>query len=231
MEQVEQRLANPEPRQQIDEARLWSDLLASMPMCFNLFGELAADISGADQAMKTWWPDIQGSVEEVRFEWSPGRRVKGSYLEDQTAFDVAFLLRMSSGGRGVIGIETKYHEDIRREQERANPRYGEVAAKAAEAGVFGSRWQTAGLSTDLQQIWRDHLLALSMLQQAEGGWEFARYVVVSPSSNPSVADAVERYREQLMDDSTFDARTVHQLLVTEVLPRPVQAVFASRYLL
>ena len=40
---VTDRLATPEPYQNIDERRLFEDLLSSMPMCFNLFGEASRD--------------------------------------------------------------------------------------------------------------------------------------------------------------------------------------------
>ena len=35
---VEDRLSNPQEHQTLKEDRLYSDLLSSMPMCFNLFG-------------------------------------------------------------------------------------------------------------------------------------------------------------------------------------------------
>jgi hypothetical protein len=43
-QQVRDRLAQREEHELIQEERLWADLLSSQPMCFNLFGELAADL-------------------------------------------------------------------------------------------------------------------------------------------------------------------------------------------
>jgi hypothetical protein len=40
---VEDRLAHPQLHQTLNEDRLWSDLLSSMPLCFNLFGDLHGD--------------------------------------------------------------------------------------------------------------------------------------------------------------------------------------------
>jgi hypothetical protein len=65
---VTKRLDNPQPHQTIDADRLYCDLLSSMPMCFNLFGELAGDIPLADKAVHSWWPDIPGTVIDVIFE-------------------------------------------------------------------------------------------------------------------------------------------------------------------
>jgi hypothetical protein len=42
-------------RQLIQQQRLWADLLSSQPMCFNLFGELAADLELAGGG-RPWRP-------------------------------------------------------------------------------------------------------------------------------------------------------------------------------
>ena len=121
---VRERLADPQRRETLDEDRLYCDLLSSMPMCFNLFGALQADLASADRAVHAWWPDVPGRVGAVRFEWSPGRALPGEYLENRSAFDVAFVLELSGGGRGVLGVETKYHEHCRREKAPGDGRLG-----------------------------------------------------------------------------------------------------------
>jgi len=50
-----------------------ADLLSSTAFCFNLFGDLAADLGLADRAVHTWFPDVPGTVGDVRFAHSPGR--------------------------------------------------------------------------------------------------------------------------------------------------------------
>ena len=105
LRQVRKRLAEPQAYQLIQEERLWGDLLSSQPMCFNLFGELAADLELATRAAQVWWPGRVAQVTEVRFEWSPGRRER-RYLGNRTAFDAVLLHTTPTGGRGFIGIET-----------------------------------------------------------------------------------------------------------------------------
>lgn len=112
---VETRLAHPQMHQTLTESRLWSDLLSSMPLSFNLFGELDSDHDRLAAAVEKLWPDHPGEPDEQKFEWSPGRR-DPLYLNNRSAFDAAIVLRLADGQRGVIGIETKYHEDIRRER-------------------------------------------------------------------------------------------------------------------
>ena len=102
LHQVRKRLEEPERHQLIKQDRLWGDLLSSQPLCFNLFGELAADLELATKAARAWWPGRVEQVTGVRFEWSPGRRDL-RYLGNRTAFDAAFLHGTSAGGCSFIG--------------------------------------------------------------------------------------------------------------------------------
>jgi hypothetical protein len=103
------RTVAKEPEQMWDAQRLWADLLWSTAMCFNLFGDLAADLALADRAVHTWWPGAPGTVCDVRFEYSPGRLDMG-YLGNLCHFSVAFVLELGDGTKGIIGIKTTYHE-------------------------------------------------------------------------------------------------------------------------
>lgn len=225
------RLAQPQPGETLDHDRLWSDLLSSMPMCFNLFGELHGDPERLAAATATLWPDVPGVADEVVFEWSPGRS-GAKYLGDRTAFDAAILLAQPGGRRSILGIETKYHEHAVTERPpnpiKRMPRYREVTETS---GAFREDWEAAILGTPLQQIWRDHLLVLAMLQDPDGQWDSGKYVLVHHAQNPSFAEAAERYRAVLTDDSTFEARTVEDLLDAHVLhPPEVERAFRERYL-
>lgn len=109
-------------------------------------------------------------------------------LGDRTAFDAAFLIR-EGGSTTLIGIETKYHEyaavvpvlRLRRGvEERREPkdRYLEVT-KAA--GLFlDADWIDRVWGHDVEQVWRDHLLAHAWSQASKVTSE-ALYVVVAPA--------------------------------------------------
>jgi hypothetical protein len=150
---VKNRLENPQPHQTLNADRLYADLLSSMPMCFNLFGVLQADLELADRDVHTWWPDVPGRVCAVHFEWSPGRRLPGEYLENRSAFDVAFELEMPNGGRGLMGVETKYHEDCKAEKVPSEERRERYTKVARESGLFTESAMKQIMGTDLQQIW------------------------------------------------------------------------------
>ena len=80
-------------------------------------------------------------------------------------------------------------------------------------------------------MWLEHLLLLSMLQHASGQWTWGRYVVVHPAGNGAVVDACARYRDLLVDRSTFAATTLEDLLAAGALPKRTTAALRERYLL
>jgi hypothetical protein len=218
-----------EPNQSIDHQRLWADLLWSPALAFNLFGDLAADLELADRAVHAWWPDAPGTVTEVRFAHSPGW-LDPVYLNSLRAFDAAFVLDLTDGTRGIVGVDIKYHE--RRKPEIPKPenlrRYLEVAEKSG-AFARGATDQVKGRS-ELCVMWLEHLLLLSMLQHPGGEWSWGRYVVVRAAGNTDFADACGRYRNLLVDESTFAAMTLEELLDAHVLPRQTAAALQARYI-
>lgn len=224
------RVAHPEPHQTLDVDRLYCDLLSSMPMCFNLFSELSADLKLADKAVHTWWPDVPGRVSAVRLEWSPGRRRTGEFLENRSAFDVAFEMDLGNGSFGILGVETKYHEDCRREKAPGEQRKARYEFVTLARGIL-SQDQIGGiLGTDLQQIWLDHLLAESMLLHESKRWTWAGFVLVHPVQNPSYARAADRYRQLLAPEVDIHVSTLEGLLQADVLPNRFGVEFARRYL-
>jgi len=227
---ADDRVANQEPHQTLNADRLYSDLLSSMPMCFNLFGPLHEDLELADRAIHAWWPDTPGKVRAVRFEWSPGRRVVGKYLGNRSAFDVAFELDLGDGRSGIIGVETKYHEHCKPERapnlDKRMPRYAEVTQKS---GLFASDTLDRIVGTKIQQIWLDHLLALSMPITDSNHWAWVKFVLVHPAGNPSYAKVATEYRSLLMDESTFDVVTIESLLDSGVIPLDSVNAFRERY--
>jgi hypothetical protein len=218
-----------EPHQSFDHQRLWADLLWSPTLAFNLFGDLAADVELADRAVRVWWPDAPGTVTDVRFAHSPGR-FDPAYLNSLRAFAVAFVFDLGDGTQGIVGVDTKYHEWAKPEIPKASnlPRYLEVAERS---GVFapGATDQVKGRS-ELAVMWLEHLLLLSMLQHASGTWKWGRYVVVHPADNMDFAEACDRYRALLVDQSTFSSVTFEGLLDAKVLPARTATALRKRYL-
>ncbi|ABL79458.1 MULTISPECIES: hypothetical protein [unclassified Nocardioides] len=217
------RVGAKQDHETLDDRRLHRDLLSSMPMAFNLFGEASQpenDVSR--ERLAELFGVAAGSSSDIIFEWSPARR-SAKYTRDRTAFDIALRLGDPAGTRTVIGIETKYHEHSAKEKKPsaskpdAVKRYEEQTAFlvgiADHSEVFKPGWGEKVLNTDLRQIWRDHLLALSMRQQPDEWTKQTRYVLLYPSRNGSFRDAALAYTQLLVDgDTSFQAHTIDEVI-------------------
>ena len=70
-----------------------------------------------------------------------------AYIGSLVALDAAFVLDLGDGTKGIIGLDTKYHERIKPIR---LPRYLEVTEKS---GVFGPQVIDAVNGTDLLVMW------------------------------------------------------------------------------
>jgi hypothetical protein len=175
------------------------------------------------------FPDVPGTVVDVRFAHSPGR-LDSAYLGNLVDWDVAFVLDLGDGTEGIVGIVTAYHDVNRRQPPKPSrlPRYREITETS---GIFGPGAIDAVNGTELIHIWLDHLLVLSMLQHPSRAWRWGRLVVVHPAGNIDFADACGRYQALLIDPSTFSSVAVEELLDAKVLPARTATALRKRYLL
>ena len=142
----------------------------------------------------------------VEFEYSPGRGV-AKYTIDRTAFDVYVEHATPAGGRGFIGLEVKYHEALNDQPAAHRARYDEVTGAMQcfkPACVDGLRRKP------VEQIWRDHMLAGSMLLDPSAGWETGLYGFLYPGDNDPCRRAVQLYGEHLLHTGTFEAMTLER---------------------
>jgi hypothetical protein len=224
-----ERIDRQEPHQTFDRQRHWADLLWSPSMAFNLFGDLAVDHDLADAATRTWWPDAPGRAIEVRFAHSPGR-LDPTYLNSLRAFDAAMVLDLGDGSAGIVGVGVRYHEWAKPETPKPEnrERYLEVAERS---GVFHAGVAEAMMErSPFAELWLEHLLLLSMLQDERDGWTWGRYVLVHPADNADMADLCEQYRSLLADESTFASITTEALLDAGALPVETAEALRDRYL-
>lgn len=227
---VAHRLANRQKSETLNTRRLYCNLLSSMPMCFNLFGQLHGDAEAAGRAVHQWFPDLcaAGAPVTVGFEWSPAR-ASSEYTGDRTAFDAA--IHVGGDRPALIGIETKYHEAP--ERGRPSAEVKQLYERIVEAtGMFdGDAWRLEVASTELEQIWRDHLLALAVgLRDLD--LDRVRYVLLAPSGNPAWSRLADRYAATLTPSirKTFEFRTIETLLDELEPPLPDTSAFKHRYL-
>ena len=216
----------PSSDQMYSEPRIFDDLLSSQPLCFNLFGELQCDLGLASHVVGDLMTVDDVRVTAIRFEYSPGRGDR-AYTGDHSAFDV-FVEYESDGHRKFLAIEVKYVENMAQLPARLRPRYDEVSRNM---GCFREDHLLELRAAPLEQLWRDHLLAGSLLAHPAGGFSEGTFVVLCPEGNDDVADAVTRYRACLRDYRSFEVWTLEDF-VASVRRRGGQwaTAVAERYL-
>ena len=128
---------------------------------------------------------------------------------------------------GFAGIEVKYHENLLGKAARNRTRYDEVAARM---GCFRNERLVLLQEQPLQQIWRDHLLAGSLIAAKEFTDGF--FVFLYPQQNDFCHQAVGQYVECLSDTSTFMRWTLEDVCESIVRNTTKEWIsdFLDRYL-
>lgn len=209
----------------VERDRLTRNLLSSQPLCFNVFGQLAAFPSAAGRVLSEVTGLKISSCRAVLVEHTPGPALA---LGDLSAFD-AFVVMDTDVGREFLGVETKYTEPF------SATRYERdtyVAVTDDPEGWFlpGSAHVLAHPRTN--QLWRTAMLA----QRTELGSEdlVAGHVMVLTAAGDATAErAVKALRKHLKQSS----RLLHVLLEDLVAAaqrepelRAWATIFSARYL-
>lgn len=135
----------------------------------------------------------------------PGRRgVPGQ----RTAFDVAVFHRTPDDQQGVLGIEVKYHEDLKGTAGELRTRAREVAAAA---GLPVDPDEPVWSQGPLNQLLLDHLLAVSIDQHPDRSYGRAGFCLLYPAVNLACRTAVADYRARL-GGLAFDACTLEKFV-------------------
>lgn len=190
-----------------EEPRVYDNLLTSQALCFNLFGELQRDLRLASRAVGELLSDPALEVTAIDFEYSPGRS-DSRFTADRTAFDV-FVVYTSGAARGFLGIEVKYAENLNQDPARHRGRYEELAEAM---GCFVPERLPELRKKPLEQFWRNHLLAGSLVHGETFGFNEGRFVLLYPSRNVIVGGAGELYRTCLTDEAMFSTWTLESVL-------------------
>lgn len=184
-------LAYREPAALIDAERLWSNMLSSMPLCFNLLAPLKLDKKLARRVFNQLVPGGVKDVSHIQFEHSPGRG-DTTFLGDGSAFDGFATARAPDGAKTFVALEIKYSESMTEPVARLRPRYDELSRSS---GLFAEPDDTALRKNPLQGLWRGHMLAQSMLDA--GLYDRGAFVLVAPRQNRDVQRAARAYAKRL----------------------------------
>ena len=211
----------------IEQKRLRTNLLSSQPLCFNIFGQFAAQPESAARVLSRTL-DLQiDSVDEVLVEHAPP--TARTRLGDRTAFD-AFVRYTHPDGRGFLGVETKYTEPF------SAPEYESSAyfkATNDPEGWFSSGSVDIAKATSTNQLWRNCMLA--QLTEQTDMPVTGSVVVLSVRDDPH-ADAAVRGMHSILKEpkrrllhASLEELTEHAL--EERTMRAWACMFRSRYLL
>jgi hypothetical protein len=209
----------------VDEFRLLRNMLSSQPMAFNLFGELALNHDLATELVRALWGPHVKRVTDVRLEWAP--QPSREYLDDQTAFDVFIEYEGGEGHAGFIGIEVKLTEPF------SQRHYDKPAYRRWMTPDSPWRADSREAVADIRhnQLWRDHLLAWSMLKHPSRSYASGHLSVVFHPEDHRCRGVIDRYRTLLRSHATFSAFDLSQV-ISVWLPFASEwlQTFAERYL-
>jgi hypothetical protein len=173
-----------------------ADMLRSEHIPFNLMAPLAKKPVLMQLILKeAFGLELRGPI-EMRLEWAPSPAVK--YLGDMTSFDVYIQGKDGDGESVGIGIEVKYTE---RGYRIGNSEAGECLTETLPTGLrHVSRsicWRRCVqlAQDDLRQIWRNHLLGLTMVRNKD----IARFksVILYPAGNKHFTHSLMKYQNLL----------------------------------
>jgi hypothetical protein len=193
--------------------RLATNLFSSMPLTFNLLAPWMPSFERASGYLRELLPAFTGNAAHFLFEHSPGRG-NPKFTGDYTAFDALIRFSDGQGRNGFVAFEIKYSESMREPMPELKPRYDELSDAC---GLFTDPAATALGTNPLQQLWREHLLAQSMI--GHGLYDEGFFVVIAPDLNYHVHDATEAYQAQLREPEDGKVRFVNLTLedVIEVI--------------
>lgn len=158
---------------QLEQVRLFTNMLSSMPLAFTVFGHLRGHPTAAVAVLSALTGRTlagldtvavgRRTIAEIECEWAPERR---DHLDDGTAFDAVVAARLSDGRRLLIAVEVKYVDSFSRDPENA--------AKDEKYRTFCRQFGMADTAFDAlrghrtRQLLRNVLLAESVRRGGDG---------------------------------------------------------------
>ena len=199
-------------RKVIQEPRIWNNLLSSQPLAFNLFGELKINKELTTTIFKKLYPERNlKRVTAIEFEYSPGRKNQ-KYTGDSSAFDVFIEYETVKDKKGFFGIEVKYAEDLNDEPSTHKNTYETISSAS---GIFEMTNINRLKEKPIQQIWRDHILTLSLFV-TNNDYEIGDFIYLYPSENLNCKSGIEKYKSTFKEsiENYFKPLTIEKLVET-----------------
>lgn len=147
------------------------------------------------------------TIDRIEFEYNPARR-DSRLTGDRSAFDVFVEYTSIAGKKGFIGIEVKYSETLNEGANTVddilNKQFCDVTRtrrdryRELSKGLFPETSFVELEQLPAFQIWRDHLLAVSMCKAFPEKYDEGVFLFLAPYSNKNCRDGVEKYKNLLL---------------------------------
>lgn len=178
-----------------------SDMLRSEHIPFNLIAPLNANRQVATDILNRAFGVNCEAILSIEIEYAP--KPKGEYLNDATAFDSYIKIIKTNGNKCGIGIEVKYTEQAykigeteKRNIDNKDSLYWNIA-RSSNAFIDPNH-ELFGTDS-LRQIWRNHLLGLSMLKHEKDDIVEFYSITLFPEGNSHFQKELLRYISLLND--------------------------------
>jgi hypothetical protein len=174
-----------------------ADMLRSEHIPFNLLFPLGSRPALLRSVLQQSLGIVLNAPYDLKIEWAP--TPAANYLGDLTSFDTYIAGTGADGERVGIGIEVKYTEQSYRigksEAARVRCKDSSYWRTTHASGCFLNGGSDLLGSDKLRQIWRNHLLGLSMVLNKDLDQFYS--VTLHPQGNAYIGDAVASYSELL----------------------------------
>ena len=181
-----------------------ADLLRSEHIPFNMLAPLLRKPALMNKVLSEVFGLKLIDPIELKLEWAPFPAEM--YLGDMTSFDTYIYGKNQNGERVGLGIEVKYTERGYRfgssEAMRVHDSDSTYWLITRGSGVFSSNSHDKLASDNLRQIWRNHLLGLSMVKNND----IDKFISATlyPAGNDHFQHALSDYRNHLQPSAQKD---------------------------
>ena len=180
-----------------------SNMLRSEHIPFNFFVPFKQNFEFCKHVFNEILGNIE-SINEIMIEYAPPPKER--YLNDGTSFDAYIEYTHTNKSKGIIGIEVKYTEKEyklnknSKEAQDINDENGKYYEVTRKSNLYRSERDIETLKKDkYRQIWRNHLLAESILL-ADDKFKHAHSLIFYPQDNDHFTEVGKEYCEMLADN-------------------------------
>jgi hypothetical protein len=201
-----------------NDINVFSDMLRSEHIPLNIFIPLRTDLNYCRNILNEFLNNkikvinknaIIDNNENLKIEFAPSPKEK--YLNDNTSFDAYIEYTHEDGKLGLLGIEVKYTEkeyllekNSKQEKEVNDPtsKYYDISNKSNLYKIKKNGYSIDPndniLKNDFfRQIWRNQLLAESIIIQDHTKFAHSSSIIFYPSKNSHFSDVGENYKSLL----------------------------------